>query len=136
MLQCKKVHRVPFVRKGCPGLGPFNADGENRQMQVCPISAVAESKNSTSDMAAYFEEGRRLRSAALWNFATHLKPSIGRDDGGIRSQRRDRTVDRAAGQDMEYFLAEGRQLRNRLSGACLFDGARAIFGTLKGLTRG
>ena len=102
-------------------------------MQDCTNGRLAGSRSATADMAIYFAQGRRLRSAALWNLATHLKPSIGTDDA-VEGETR---FEDAAGsydlQDTEYFLAEGRHLRNRLSGTYLINGVRAICGSLQAL---
>ncbi|MCB1898104.1 MAG: hypothetical protein KDH16_02370 [Rhodocyclaceae bacterium] len=102
-------------------------------MQECTNGRLAGSRSATADMAAYLEQGRRLRSAALWNLATHLKPSIGANDAADHETKYDGAADSPNLQDMEYFLAEGRHLRNHLSGSYLIDGVRAICGSLQAL---
>lgn len=102
-------------------------------MQNSTNNQIAGSKSATADMASYFEQGRRLRSAALWNLATHLKPSIDSNDAAEDNAPPDGAIQSANPQDMEYFLAQGRQLRNSLSGSYLLDGVRAICGSLRGL---
>lgn len=104
-------------------------DRKNAGHTVSAHSQLAEA----SDMAAYFEQGRRLRSAALWNLATHLSPSIGREDAIEELSPQHGAADSAEPQDMEYFLAEGRHLRNSLSGSYLIDGVGAVLSGLKTL---
>ncbi|MBX3679561.1 hypothetical protein [Cognatazoarcus halotolerans] len=69
----------------------------------------ADRQVDTTDLVEYLEQGRRMRSAALWNFATHLKPSIEPRDAQPEATP---AYPVRGGIDTAQYMREGRAMRN------------------------
>lgn len=83
------------------------------------------SKSSTPDLVAYLDEGHRLRSAALWNFATHLKPSI--EAGDVRPAASPAPARGFAPVDTARYMEEGRAMRNAVMMELVASAWKAVF---------
>lgn len=82
----------------------------------------------TTDLVDYLEQGRRMRSAALWNFATHLKPSIEPRDAQPEDLP---ALPASKGIDAAQYMQEGRAMRN----AVMLELVAAGWKLLSGATR-
>lgn len=76
----------------------------NPQANTTPIR-----QGDTIDLVDYLEQGRRMRSAALWNFATHLKPSVEARDAQPEAAP---PIPFCASSDTARYMQEGRSMRN------------------------
>ena len=94
------------------------------------VITAANPQADTTDLVDYLEQGRRMRSAALWNFATHLRPSIEPRDAEpetIPAPSAPRGVDAA------QYMQEGRAMRNAVMLELVAAGWNLISGAIRRL---